>query len=125
MAGLSIKAKGVAPEVFQHHEFKVLIDQAPIVPRILPAACRAVETDASDQKSDRTRPLITFESVNARFGDKLVFSNFSWQKDWGDHVLIEGQNGICKSTLPGLIDGDNHKAYGQAVTLFGRRPGSG
>ncbi|MDP6652556.1 MAG: ATP-binding cassette domain-containing protein, partial [Gammaproteobacteria bacterium] len=38
---------------------------------------------------------------------------------------IEGPNGCGKSTLLSLIDGENHKGYGQEVYLFGRRKGSG
>ncbi len=32
---------------------------------------------------------------------------------------------VVKSTLLSLIDGENHKGYGQDVTLFGKRKGSG
>ena len=43
----------------------------------------------------------------------------------GDIVQIEGPNGCGKSTLLNLINGENHKAYGQDVSLFGARKGSG
>ena len=39
----------------------------------------------------------------------------------GDDVVIEGPNGCGKSTLLNLIDGDNHKAYGQDVFYLDRR----
>ena len=48
-----------------------------------------------------------------------------WQFDQGQHCYISGPNGCGKSTLLSLITGDNHKAYGQDITLFGIRRGSG
>jgi len=43
----------------------------------------------------------------------------------GQHCCISGPNGCGKTTLLSLINGDNHKAYGQDITLFGQRRGSG
>ena len=59
------------------------------------------------------------------YGKLQVLKNFSWQMMPGDDVVIEGPNGCGKSTLLNLIDGDNHKAYGQDVFLFGQKKGSG
>lgn len=70
-------------------------------------------------------PLIELKNVSAWYGEQCVFRGLSWQMWPGQHVLVEGPNGSGKSTLLGLIDGDNHKAYGQNVYLFGRRRGSG
>jgi molybdate transport system ATP-binding protein len=69
--------------------------------------------------------LIELNGVSAAYGESLIFENLHFQMRRHDHVLLEGPNGCGKSTLLGLIDGDNHKAYGQPVTLFGRRRGSG
>jgi molybdate transport system ATP-binding protein len=70
-------------------------------------------------------PLIELNDIHASYGEHLVFSGFSWKMQRGDHVLIQGPNGCGKSTLLSLMDGDNHKAYGQDVWLFGKRRGSG
>ncbi len=43
----------------------------------------------------------------------------------GQHTCISGPNGCGKTTLLSLVNGDNHKAYGQDITLFGLRRGSG
>jgi len=46
-----------------------------------------------------------------------------WE-DGGAYALL-GPSGCGKTTLLSLITGDNHKAYGQDITLFGIRRGSG
>ena len=70
-------------------------------------------------------PLIEMLDVKASYGDIQIFKGFSWSMLPNDHVLIEGPNGCGKSTLLSLIDGENHKAYRQNVTLFGHKKGSG
>jgi molybdate transport system ATP-binding protein len=49
----------------------------------------------------------------------------NWHFGPGDHCSISGPNGCGKTTLLSLVTGDNHKAYGQDITLFGIRRGSG
>jgi molybdate transport system ATP-binding protein len=41
------------------------------------------------------------------------------------HALLAGPNGSGKTTLLSLITGDNPKAYGQDITVFGTKRGSG
>lgn len=77
------------------------------------------------EKPTYQEPLIELNDIQASYGQQPVFSGFSWKMWQGDHVLIEGPNGCGKSTLLSLLDGDNHKAYGQDVRLFGKRRGSG
>jgi molybdate transport system ATP-binding protein len=49
----------------------------------------------------------------------------SWVFRPGQHCNIAGPNGCGKTTLLSLVTGDNHKAYGQDITLFGLKRGSG
>jgi len=69
--------------------------------------------------------LIRLEDVQASYGDSKVLVDVNWIMTGRDHVVIEGPNGSGKSTLLSLIDGENHKGYGQQVFLFGRLKGSG
>lgn len=87
-------------------------------PRHLPgAAARPTPQSAVDP--------IRLHEVTAGYGERPVLNRVSWVMGPTDHTLIEGPNGCGKSTLLSLIDGENHKAYGQQVFLFGVRRGSG
>jgi molybdate transport system ATP-binding protein len=69
--------------------------------------------------------LIELRDVSVSFGDTRVLHDVHWRFGAGDHCCLSGPNGCGKTTLLGLVSGDNHKAYGQDVSLFGRRRGSG
>lgn len=74
---------------------------------------------------NESEKLIRLEDVQASYGDNKVLVDVNWIMTGLDHVAIEGPNGCGKSTLLSLIDGENHKGYGQQVFLFGRLKGSG
>ena len=81
---------------------------------------------AGDRDSSEARqPPIRLHKVSADYGEKPILNQVTWLMDVHHHTLIEGPNGCGKSTLLSLIDGENHKAYGQEVYLFGVRRGSG
>lgn len=75
----------------------------------------------------REGPEKTLElrNVAVSFGEHSVFRDLNWTLRRGQHCMISGPNGCGKSTLLDLLTGDNHKAYGQDVSLFGHRRGSG
>lgn len=70
-------------------------------------------------------PLLQFMNVSCSFADKRIFTDLSWSFRVGQHALIAGPNGCGKSTLLSMLTGDNAKAFGQQVSLFGKRKGSG
>ena len=70
-------------------------------------------------------PLLVLRGVTVRYGDLTVLRDVNWTMGRHHHCCISGPNGCGKSTLLSLLTGDNHKAYGQDITLFGRRRGSG
>jgi len=72
-----------------------------------------------------TGPLLALHQVNVSYGELQVLRDVNWVFPRGAHCLISGPNGCGKSTLLSLITGDNQKAYGQDITLFGIRRGSG
>jgi molybdate transport system ATP-binding protein len=70
-------------------------------------------------------PLLQLRNVSVAYGNLQVLRNVNWTFSQGQHCAVAGPNGCGKSTLLSLVTGDNHKAYGQDITLFGRRRGSG
>ena len=120
MDALSLLETGDATTVRAGDAFEKIDARRPEIPVLLPPPI----VDEIDDE-DAQEPLIVLDNVNAGYGSLPVLSNVSWIMKPRHHVLIEGPNGCGKSTLLSLIDGENHKAYGQAVTLFGRVRGSG
>lgn len=118
MENLRLSAQGTRDEVIGSAALQSLFKRAPTFDSALP-----IQSDADEQHSGT--PYIELKAVNAGYGEQQVLSNINWVMNAHDHVLIEGPNGCGKSTLLSLIDGENHKAYGQEVYLFGQRRGSG
>lgn len=71
------------------------------------------------------KPLLELRNVAVKYGDLTVLQHVNWTVERGTHCCVSGPNGCGKTTLLSLITGDNHKAYGQDITLFGIRRGSG
>jgi len=69
--------------------------------------------------------LIEMNSVSINYGSKKVLNNINWTIQSGEFWQLKGLNGSGKSTILSLITGDNPKAYGQDIVLFGRKKGSG
>lgn len=70
-------------------------------------------------------PLVQFNNVCVSYNDVPVVKNICWQINNGSFWQLIGPNGSGKSTLLSMIYGDNPKAYGQDLILFGKRKGSG
>jgi len=86
--------------------------------RLPPPAPRPYEIPAD-------APLLALHGVTVRYGELTVLRDVDWIMQRHHHCCIAGPNGCGKTTLLSLLTGDNHKAYGQDITLFGRRRGSG
>jgi len=69
--------------------------------------------------------LVELHSVSAKYVDKQVLSDINWTIRKGEFWQLIGPNGAGKSTLISMITGDNPKAYGQNMILFGQKKGSG
>ena len=120
MMDMQIAAQGPRPEVEKSAAYRSVLARAPAKLKTLPTASRPAEAATVG-----TEPLIELCDVSASYGEKRILSNINWRMLPRHHVLIEGPNGCGKSTLLSLIDGENHKGYGQELYLFGRRKGSG
>ncbi len=72
-----------------------------------------------------TSKLVSFKQVSISYADKPVLREISWDLKTGEYWQLSGPNGSGKTTLLSLITGENPKAYGQDITLFGQKKGSG
>ncbi|MEX2130707.1 MAG: ATP-binding cassette domain-containing protein, partial [Pseudohongiellaceae bacterium] len=119
MQDLVLREQGELARVKAGRLFHQLTDIIPTVPVKLP------ESPMQHARLSADTNLIELRQVTASYANQIVLNRISWTMRSGQHTLIEGPNGCGKSTLLSLIDGENHKAYGQDVHLFGRRRGSG
>ncbi|MEM9078458.1 MAG: ATP-binding cassette domain-containing protein [Bacteroidota bacterium] len=69
--------------------------------------------------------LIEFKNVTVSYGQRCILNKINWTIRKNEFWQLIGPNGSGKTTLLTLITGDNHKGYGQDLTLFGRKKGSG
>jgi len=118
---LSIAEQGSFSAVKNGLIYNSLFMNKPQPPAFVPEPCAGFPV----QHARADVPLIELTDVNAFWQSQQVLKNVSWRMQPGHHTLIEGPNGCGKSTLLSLINGENHKAYGQQVKLFGRQRGSG
>lgn len=69
--------------------------------------------------------LVQMAGVSVRYGEKVVLDDVHWTVRPGERWALLGPNGAGKSMLLSLLNGDNPQAYGQPLTLFDRRRGTG
>lgn len=80
---------------------------------------------ASVEFESMSNPLIEFKNVSVSYGERKILNNICWKIKQGEFWQLTGPNGSGKTTLLTMVTGDNPKAYGQNLTLFGRKKGSG
>ncbi len=69
--------------------------------------------------------LVCFEAVTVKYEEKTIIKDITWQIKAGEFWQLIGPNGAGKTTILSMIIGDNPKAFGQKITLFGKPKGSG
>jgi molybdate transport system ATP-binding protein len=69
--------------------------------------------------------LIEFRNVSISYESKPILNNISWKVEKGEFWQLVGKNGSGKTTMLSMIFGDNPKAYGKDVYIFGKKKGSG
>jgi molybdate transport system ATP-binding protein len=88
--------------------------------RFIQALPKSFDTEKQNYKS-----LVEFHNVSVSYGDRPILKNITWEIKSGEFWQLIGPNGSGKSTILSMIFGDNPKAYGQDITLFGIKKGSG
>lgn len=71
------------------------------------------------------KELVQFKNVSVSYGKRQILDGIDWTIKKGDFWQLIGPNGSGKTTLFTMITGNNHKGYGQDLTLFGHKKGSG
>jgi len=69
--------------------------------------------------------LIKLSDVSVRYRERQILNNINWTIKPGEFWQLKGPNGSGKTTILTMISGDNPKAFGQNIELFGRRKGTG
>lgn len=69
--------------------------------------------------------LVEFRGVSVAYGGRTIVKDIDWRIRRGEFWELRGPNGSGKTTLISLVTGDNPKAYGQELYLFGTKKGSG
>ncbi|MDT0647480.1 ATP-binding cassette domain-containing protein [Zunongwangia sp. F260] len=69
--------------------------------------------------------LVELEKVSVNYEERPILANISWEIKKGQFWKLTGPNGSGKTTILSMIYGDNPKAYGENVYLFGNKKGSG
>jgi len=74
---------------------------------------------------DRPTLLIELQNTSVAYQGVNVLHGINWTMRPGENWAVLGPNGAGKTTLLSLILADNPQGYANAITLFGRRRGSG
>ncbi len=69
--------------------------------------------------------LVELNDVNVSYDGRGIVKNINWQVKSGEFWHLKGPNGSGKTTLLSMIYGDNPKAFGEDIVLFGNKKGSG
>ena len=114
-----ILASGPRDSLLDNAQVVALMNPPMIALDVLPAPAPRVYKLPDDG------PLLDLHKVSVSYADHAVPRDVNWRFNRQQHCCVSGPNGCGKTTLLTLVTGDNHKAYGQDITLFGIRRGSG
>ncbi len=77
------------------------------------------------EQTIRYNELIKLSEVSVKYRERQVLDKINWTIRAGEFWQLKGPNGSGKTTILTMINGDNPKAFGQNIELFGRRKGTG
>ncbi|QIA08414.1 ABC transporter ATP-binding protein [Draconibacterium halophilum] len=69
--------------------------------------------------------MIKLRNVSVKYHERQILNKINWTIRAGEFWQLKGPNGSGKTTILTMINGDNPKAFGQNIELFGRRKGTG
>lgn len=74
---------------------------------------------------DLPEVMVKMAGVTVIYNGKQVLNNINWEIKKGEFWELTGPNGSGKSTLLSMIYGNNPKAYGVNLWIFGNKKGTG
>ncbi|RED45558.1 molybdate transport system ATP-binding protein [Winogradskyella eximia] len=75
--------------------------------------------------SNMPEVLVELKNIQVSYEDRCILKDINWTIKKKEFWHLIGPNGSGKTTLLSMIYGNNTKAYGQEVYLFGNKKGSG
>ncbi len=69
--------------------------------------------------------LVEFNGVSVSYEERKIIKDIHWKVCTGDFWHLIGPNGSGKTTMLSMMFGDNPKAFGIPIYLFGKKKGSG
>ena len=110
---------------FEKEEFKALV---PIEDYIFKRSAFVFDKDIPTAITTYTNipeVLVELKNVHVNYEDRSILKDINWTIKKKEFWHLIGPNGSGKTTLLSMIYGNNTKAYGQNVYLFGNKKGSG
>lgn len=106
-------------------ELKDFPDYDPLVKKLVKDPFKGKLPPAPSNYKDLPKVLIELKDVHLNYGENQILKGIDWNLKPGEFWELRGANGSGKTSLITMINGDNPKAYGQDIYLFGKRKGSG
>ena len=107
--------------IFHHTDKQWFIDNFKVIEHHfsnkIPPPIQAIKFEGEE--------LVRMKNIRVTYNEKVIFENLSWTIKKREFWHLVGPNGSGKTTILSMITGDNPKGYGQDLTLFGRKKGSG
>lgn len=110
-------------EHYSHDTFRYLDSMLPVKESFL-ALPTSYDTHNSSHNF-KFDALVDMQSVSVKYDGRPILTNLNWVIRPAEFWQLVGPNGSGKSTLVTMITGDNPKAYGQNIKLFGYQKGTG
>jgi molybdate transport system ATP-binding protein len=94
---------------------------------VLPVHFQPVELlhETPDWTNSVSNELVYLNDVSLQYGERKILDHIDWTIKAGERWSLSGPNGSGKTSLLNLIFGDNPKAYGCNIRLFGKQKGTG
>ncbi|RPE00246.1 ATP-binding cassette domain-containing protein [Aureibaculum marinum] len=98
------------------------------VPKIIETSQKIFKADIPNSLlafNNDYKSVVELNNVSVSYNDTVIVKDVNWSVSKGEFWQLIGPNGSGKSTILSLITGDNPKAYGQNIYIFGHKKGSG